>query len=231
MQGPTSKFTAIVQSGSGVSDGDKGDITVSGSGATWTIDAGVVTEAKQVLADNTTNDVSTTKHGYVPKGTNTGWKFLKDDGTWAAPFFHTATLASDAATAADTNPISLSGLVFTYAANATYMIYGIGMVSPAASTTGSGFQIDLSSAVTMVNIIGYHSSTNTGAIQGFHSIADDASVSVTGGYPGTSTYPVSLTGILITTSNTGTAQLRYRSEVSAVSTVKAGFTWVVTRVA
>lgn len=43
-----------------------------------------ITEDMQVLADNTTNNFSTTKHGYVPKGTNVG-SFLKDDGTWAAP--------------------------------------------------------------------------------------------------------------------------------------------------
>lgn len=43
-----------------------------------------VTDADLSLSDTTDNDVSTAKHGFVPKGTNTGTKFLRDDGTWAS---------------------------------------------------------------------------------------------------------------------------------------------------
>lgn len=47
-----------------------------------TIADGAVTEAKQTLADNTTNDVSTTKHGYVPKAPNDATKVLDGTGAW-----------------------------------------------------------------------------------------------------------------------------------------------------
>ena len=53
--------------GTGITDGDKGDITVSNSGGTWTIDSGVVTVAK----------LSTT-------GTPSSSTYLRGDGSWSA---------------------------------------------------------------------------------------------------------------------------------------------------
>jgi hypothetical protein len=58
----------------GLSDGDKGDITVSSSGTAWAIDAGVVTNT-MLAGSIALSKISIT-------GTPDGSKFLRDDGSW-----------------------------------------------------------------------------------------------------------------------------------------------------
>jgi len=52
----------------------------SGSGV-----GGQLGEGALSLSDVTTNDVSTTKHGFAPKAPNDVLKFLRGDATWATP--------------------------------------------------------------------------------------------------------------------------------------------------
>lgn len=60
----------------GVTNGDSHDHN-GGDGA-------AIVEAAITLADNTTNDVSITKHGFTPKAPNDTAKFLRGDASWAA---------------------------------------------------------------------------------------------------------------------------------------------------
>jgi hypothetical protein len=100
---------AAVGGSGGVTDGDKGDITVSGVGTVWTIDAGAVTLAKQAnvatssimgrvtaatgVQEALTGTQATTLldaftsalKGLAPASGGGTSNFLRADGTWAAP--------------------------------------------------------------------------------------------------------------------------------------------------
>jgi len=190
--------------------------------------------------DNATNSqysgLASSKQNTLVSGTNiktiNGQTILGSGDLVVSSGYHfVGTLAGDQATGANVTPVTLTGLVFSYVANSKYRIWFMGNVQPTAATTGCGFQFDLSSAVTSISVQFFHQLANTGTISGGHSIADDASVGVSSGMPGTSTYPISGQGMLITTANAGTAQLRFRSETTAVTTCKSGFTLVVEKIA
>lgn len=142
-----------------------------------------------------------------------------------------ATLGSNQATGANTTPVDLTGLVWTYEANAIYFFQWMGGVAPTATTTGCGFQLNVSTAVTEICMNFVHQLANSGTQSGGSSNADDASLGVSSGMPQTTTTPVCGWGMLRTGVNTGTAQLRFRSETTAVTTAQAGMTLVVERVA
>ena len=63
-----------------------------------------IVEADQSLSDVTTLDVSTSKHGYVPKAPNDTAKFLRGDGTWSVgPSDRYSTLTSTPVSISNTN--------------------------------------------------------------------------------------------------------------------------------
>jgi hypothetical protein len=68
-----------------VTDGSTIDFTLTGQALTAEVKDSSITEAKQLLADNTTNNVSTAKHGYAPKLPNDATKFLDGTGTYSTP--------------------------------------------------------------------------------------------------------------------------------------------------
>jgi hypothetical protein len=155
---------------------------------------------------------------------NNVWYALNAGGFFAAK------LANDAVTGANTTPITVTGLVFSFEANSTYRIKVLGAVSPNAATTGCGLQFDTSVAVTSIWFQFYHALATSGTISGGYSVADDASAGVSSGTPAASNTPINGEGILVSGASAGTAQLRFRSEVAAVNTLKAGTILVVEKI-
>jgi hypothetical protein len=144
---------------------------------------------------------------------------------------HASKSAGVTTTAANTTPVSVSGAVFTYEINSVYRIWVMGRLNSTAATTGAGIQFDLSSAVTSIDVIGFNTLAAAGTITGFSSIADDTSQAVSSGVPaGPLDVPIFANGLLITGANTGTAQLRLRSETTAVTELLAGVVMVVEKI-
>lgn len=172
-------------------------------------------------------------------GAGTVGQYLKTGGTGANPSWgygaviHYSISAGVTTTGANTTPVSVSGAVFNYVASAVYRIWVMGRLNSAAATTGAAIHFDLSSAVTAIDVNFFHqlAAGTTGTLTGGHSIADDTSAGTSSGVPtGPLDVPITGFGLLVTGANTGTCQLRLRSETTAITELLAGTVMVVERV-
>jgi hypothetical protein len=142
-----------------------------------------------------------------------------------------ATLVSDIPTGANITPVDLTDLVWDYESNAIYLFKWIGDVLPANVNTGCGFQLNVSTAITQISMEFHHQLANTGTLTGGSSSQDDVSIGVSSGMASASVPTVIIgNGILRTGSVAGTAQLRFRSETTAVTVAKTGMTLIVEKV-
>ena len=189
--------------GGGISDGDKGDITVSGSGAVWTIDSGVVSLSK--MADLATSTIigratagtgvpealtaaqatalldafTTTLKGLVPAPGSTSGKMLKDDGTWATPL-ESITIALSDLTTAITVGTGKETIRMPYA----FTVTAVRAYLATAQSSGSIFTVDineggvsiLSTKLTIDNTEKTSVTATTTAVISDANLADDAEI-------------------------------------------------------
>lgn len=141
----------------------------------------------------------------------------------ADPFTSKLILEADKPTGANVTPVTLE-LAFNFEVNSKYVIDIYAIVAPTAATTGCGFMLDVSQAVTYVGLFVSHQLANTGTISGSGSIGDSGATAqgVSSGMPNTGSNFVYGGGMLITGANAGTATFFFRSETTAVTTCKAG---------
>ena len=143
--------------GSGVSDADYGDITVSGSGSTWTIDAGVVTYAKlqDVSATNKILGRSTVGAGDVEEiDCTAAGRALLDDADAAAQ--RTTLGLGTAATSASTDffaasDVSAFGATLVDDADAATARTTLGLGTAAVATAPTGAIVGTTDTQTLTN--------------------------------------------------------------------------------
>lgn len=145
---------------------------------------------------------------------------------WTAVVRQAADVTNATTTNVDTD------LVFSFDANSTYIIDLYLMITAAATTTGVALAWDTTVATTAANLTFEHQLAAAGTLTGGDAIADDTVRGLSSGVPvAAAVTPIIGSGIVISGASGGTARVRFRPEVAASATFKAGSTMRVMKAA
>lgn len=233
---PLARLSAATASASGIVE-----LATTGEADTGTDTVRAVTPAG--LAGRLLRSTFTTKGDLVAAtaastparvGVGANGQVLTADSTaaagvaWAAPAanpFTTMRKSTADQTVATATLTAVTGLSFTYAASSFYEAEFLCVCQAGATTTGFGFALDTSTAVTTCNVTFDHALAATGTTTGGYAVGDNGvtAIGVSSGVPtANQDVLVRVHCVLNTGATGGTAQLTFRPEVAASATIRAG---------
>jgi hypothetical protein len=183
------KISGLTPKAATIADTDLVEVSQSAGGGTYVSRSvtganikALVTDANLTTSDITTNNVSTTKHGFVPKAPNDTTKFLRGDGTWSAALpVELVVAASDETTALTTGTAKV-----TFRMPHAMTLTGVRASLSTAQASGSIFTVDineggttvLSTKLTIDNTEKTSTTAATPAVISDSALADDAEITI-----------------------------------------------------
>ena len=175
------------------------------TGASTAPEFAAVAESEVTFTDITTNDVSTTKHGFVPKAPNDTTKFLRGDATWAVPSVtvvtrKTADESVTSATLQDDDHLS-----FSIAANEIWAVDILLRIAMTAAGGGFRCTFTLPSGASMLL---QAESIEEGGVE-TSAVGTTPGTAIVLVNAGTLMNYVKVKGLLVNSTNAGTAQFQW----------------------